>query len=123
MPGKLFSTRFTAFSLMRLLTIFAGLLLFITCPVHAQTPYPYDPVQDVSPDPLRTYHGSNIDSVDLDTGNLSVRIPLVSYPQRGGVHHLNFSYNYSGINGVPGGALVIQVYRTDPLTTVGKLPI
>ncbi len=66
----------------------------------------YDPVQDVTDNPLKSYHGSDIDSIELATGNLSVKVPLISYPQRGGVLHLDFSLIYSGVGGKPGTALI-----------------
>ena len=57
---------------------------------HAQVP-PYDPVQDATYSPLKSYHGADIDSVDLDTGTLAVKVPILSYPQRGGVLRLDFT--------------------------------
>ncbi len=34
--------------------------------------------------PYGAYEGGNLDNVSMTTGNLNVRIPLISYPQRGG---------------------------------------
>src|SRR5204862_797507 len=34
--------------------------------------------------PYGSYHGGDIDSVSLTNGNLTLHIPLYSYPQRGG---------------------------------------
>lgn len=64
----------------------------------AQVTIPYDPAQDATDLPGKASHGSDIDSIDLDTGALSVKIPLISYPQRGGVLHLDFTL----IGAVPG---------------------
>ena len=41
-----------------------------------------------------TYRGGDIDSVSMTNGNLTVSIPLVSYPQRGKLH-LSYSLVYS----------------------------
>ncbi len=49
---------------------------------------------------LQSYQGADIDSVNLATGNLSLHIPLISYPQRGGKLHLDYFIAYSS------GALV-----------------
>src|SRR5262249_22869082 len=38
-----------------------------------------------------SYHGTDIDSVNLASGHLEVTIPLISYPQRGGKLGLSFS--------------------------------
>jgi hypothetical protein len=40
--------------------------------------------------PNQKYHGGDIDSVNLTNGGLTVQIPLVSYPQRGGKLRLEF---------------------------------
>ena len=62
----------------------------LTPRAHAQIPA-YDPVQDATYSPLKSYHGADIDSVDLDTGTLAVKVPILSYPQRGGVLRLDFT--------------------------------
>jgi len=33
--------------------------------------------------PYGSYHGGDLDSVNLLNGNLTLHIPLISYPQRG----------------------------------------
>lgn len=43
-----------------------------------------------------SYEGGNIDQISTATGGLVVRIPLVSYPQRGGALKLSFSLFYTG---------------------------
>jgi len=40
--------------------------------------------------PFGTYRGGNLDSVSMTNGNLTLHIPLVSYPQRGGKLRLDF---------------------------------
>ncbi|HSK42559.1 MAG TPA: hypothetical protein VLA83_01590, partial [Candidatus Binatia bacterium] len=40
--------------------------------------------------PFGSYQLSDIDTVDLGNGKLSIDIPLISYPQRGGKLALNF---------------------------------
>src|SRR5438105_17717 len=44
-----------------------------------------DPNADAGLKPYGAFHGSDIDSVSLANGKLSVQIPLYSYPQRGQV--------------------------------------
>jgi RHS repeat-associated protein len=44
--------------------------------------------------PYGAYHGSDIDSISMVNGSLSLRIPLISYPQRGGALKLGFSVIY-----------------------------
>src|SRR5712692_5406677 len=46
--------------------------------------------------PYGTYHGSDIETVSVTNGNLSVRIPLVSYPQRGDLQ-LNFGLAWDNL--------------------------
>jgi hypothetical protein len=46
--------------------------------------------------PYHVYQGGNIDNVNLDNGSLNVRIPLVSYPQRGSQLALDFALVFSG---------------------------
>ncbi|MFZ0634436.1 MAG: RHS repeat-associated core domain-containing protein [Candidatus Acidiferrales bacterium] len=84
---------------MRLLAS-AIFVLALTSPLFAQNPYPYDPVLDAGMHDLQSYQGADIDSVNLATGNLSLHIPLISYPQRGGKFHLDYFIGYSS------GALV-----------------
>src|SRR5690348_11576810 len=40
---------------------------------------------------FRAWSGGNIDKVDVSTGNLQIKIPLIAYPQRGGKLNLSFS--------------------------------
>jgi hypothetical protein len=104
----MFRQRFTilsvSFFVKCLLTAFAGLFLFFLSPIRAQTP-PYDPVQDATYSPPKSYHGADIDSVDLGTGSLTVRVPLISYPQRGGLLHLDFT-----VVGTQPGAVLQKFY-------------
>ncbi len=50
--------------------------------------------------PFGAYHGGDLDTVSLSNGNLAVRIPLVSYPQRGklsfGLSIINNDKNWEG---------------------------
>lgn len=45
--------------------------------------------------PYGSYHGGDIDSISMVNGSLSVHIPLVSYPQRGGKLHVDYSIIYN----------------------------
>ncbi len=64
--------------------------------LNAQTVNPYVGYER----PYGPYLETEIDSVNVITGNLSIRIPLVSYPQRGGDLRLTFrlGYNHRGWN-------------------------
>jgi RHS repeat-associated protein len=44
--------------------------------------------------PYGAYHGGDIDLVSMVNGNLSLHIPLISYPQRGGKLKFSFSVVY-----------------------------
>ncbi|HEV3037800.1 MAG TPA: RHS repeat-associated core domain-containing protein [Candidatus Angelobacter sp.] len=46
--------------------------------------------------PFASYVAYDFDKVELTNGNLDVRIPLVSYPQRGGILHVDLTIYYSG---------------------------
>jgi hypothetical protein len=41
--------------------------------------------------PYQSFHGGDIDLVNLSNGNLLLQIPLIDYPQRGGALKLSFS--------------------------------
>jgi RHS repeat-associated protein len=45
--------------------------------------------------PYGSYHGGDIDSISMVNGNLTLHIPLISYPQRGGTLHFGFSIAYN----------------------------
>src|SRR5450432_4358700 len=44
--------------------------------------------------PFYSYHGGDIDSVNLANGKLQVTIPLISYEQRGGKLKLDYALIY-----------------------------
>jgi RHS repeat-associated protein len=70
----------------RFLAIFAVLTCFFSAsPLHAQS-------GDIATGltPYQSFHGGDIDSINLSNGNLMLRIPLASYPQRGAMK-LSFS--------------------------------
>lgn len=48
--------------------------------------------------PYGMYQGGNLDSISITNRNLTLHIPIVSYPQRGGKLRLNFMgiYNNKG---------------------------
>jgi hypothetical protein len=46
--------------------------------------------------PFQSYHGGEIDRVNLSSGQVFVHIPLISYPQRGGKLHLDFALDFNG---------------------------
>lgn len=46
--------------------------------------------------PYQGYHGGDIDSINTYSGALSVKIPLMSYPQRGNHLKLDYAAQYNG---------------------------
>jgi RHS repeat-associated protein len=44
--------------------------------------------------PYQSYHGGDIDSINLSNGRLALNFPLLSYPQRGSLH-LSFNLMYN----------------------------
>jgi RHS repeat-associated protein len=51
---------------------------------------------DVGLNAYHSYHGGDIDNVSLDTGNLTISIPILSYPQRGKSLKADFALIYNG---------------------------
>src|SRR5215831_5521139 len=78
-----------------------GLLLVST--VFAQN----DPNLEQGLKPYGSYHGGDLDSISLTSGNLTVQIPLISYPQRG---NLRFGFELA-YNAKP---WIIKVIGTHP---------
>ena len=58
-----------------------ALILLIICskPLHAQTA----PVLEEGLKPYGSFQGGDLDSIDLASGNVTLHVPLISYPQRG----------------------------------------
>jgi hypothetical protein len=56
-----------------------SLLVVLPPPAQAQV----NPNLEIGLKPYGTYDGGNVDAVSMTNGNLSLRIPLFSYPQRG----------------------------------------
>lgn len=56
-----------------------SLVNFLAPPMHAQSTGDLA----VGLTPYQSFHGGNIDSINLQNGNLVLQIPLASYPQRG----------------------------------------
>jgi YD repeat-containing protein len=59
----------------------------------AQGPVP-DPNVEAGTGAFASYDSGNIDSDSLSTGSLDLRIPIISYPQRGGKLKLDFMLRY-----------------------------
>jgi hypothetical protein len=56
-----------------------------------------------------SYHGGDIDNISLSNGALTLHIPVISYPQRGGQLGVSFSIDHN--------AKAMQVFNVcDPLT-------
>jgi RHS repeat-associated protein len=81
---------------MKLLAAAAALFCFFTAvsPAQAQTlPNPTSDDQ-MGMQPYQSYHGGDIDVVNLSTGTLNLNMPFLSYPQRGKLH-LSFNLYYN----------------------------
>jgi len=59
----------------------------------------YDPAFGVGIMPLQSYSGADVGSVNLLTGQLTVRVPLASLPQRGGKLSANWWIAYDSMVG------------------------
>jgi RHS repeat-associated protein len=79
----------TRYLVVKLLPIF--LLSCFPSPLLAQSPP--DIAQGLTP--YGSYMGGKLDSVNLNNGNVTLHIPLVSYPQRGGKLDLSFFIRYN----------------------------
>lgn len=56
-----------------------------------------DPSLDTGLKPYGSYHGGDLDSVNLTNGNLTLHIPLAAYPQRGSLGYTpRMTYNSKG---------------------------
>jgi hypothetical protein len=64
------------------------LLLFST-PLYSQNP-PTTSEDQLGMQPYQSYHGGDIDVINLTTGTLNLNVPFLNYPQRGKLH---FSFN------------------------------
>lgn len=76
----------------RLIAVLATLIccLCLSLTSNAQT----NPNLEIGLKPYGSFEGGNIDSINLTNGNLSIKIPLFSYPQRGSFPaNLHLSYN------------------------------
>ncbi len=80
---------------------FCACLVVLLCPSAAVAQTTPDLEQGMKP--YGSYDAGAIDSVNLLNGNLHLRVPLVSYPQRGGKLPLKFfiQYNNKGYIAVP----------------------
>jgi len=68
--------------------------------------------------PYGSYDGGNLDSVSMVNGGLSLQIPLVSYPQRGGKLNVSFSIGYNSPSLAPiGNEYCPSNGETNPICT------
>jgi RHS repeat-associated protein len=68
------------------------------------------------------YHGGDIDHVNVDNGNLTLTIPLASYPQRGSLLKLDFAVVYNGSGLTYGELCVPGQPGKAPICSYGWLP-
>src|SRR5437660_1020489 len=59
----------------------AGILFALACPIPALAQSNLN--LETGLKPYGSYHGGDIDSVSMTNGNLTLHIPIASYPQRG----------------------------------------
>jgi hypothetical protein len=64
--------------------------------IHAQTLPPTTPDDALGVMPYVSYHGGDIDNVNLATGNLVIQMPFLTYPQRGNALKVEFDLMYNG---------------------------
>jgi RHS repeat-associated protein len=76
------------------IAVVVGLALFCSASIPAQS----DPDFETGLKPFGSYHGGNIDTVNLSNGSLNIDIPLMSYPQRGGKLKLGFDFRMSNFS-------------------------
>ncbi len=69
---------------------------FLTIHLAAQAPPAPTLNDDLGLAWYESYHGGDIDSVNLSNGSLMLHIPVMAYPQRGGQMGLSFSLTLNG---------------------------
>src|SRR5713226_8783665 len=75
-----------------------AVILAGSVPVFAQM----DPSLETGIKPFGSYHGGDLDSVNLSNGNLTLHIPVADYPQRGDLSYRpRLTYNNKGWSVVP----------------------
>jgi RHS repeat-associated protein len=78
--------------------IFVALVVGITLLCSARVSAQSDPDFETGLKPFGSYHGGNIDTVNLSNGSLNITIPLMSYPQTGGKLKLDFAFRMSNFS-------------------------
>src|ERR1039458_4555054 len=68
-----------------------AVLPLLSCFTSAQNPQDFNSGLT----PYQGFHGGDIDSINMASGNLNLHIPLISFPQRGGALRLSFAINYN----------------------------
>jgi RHS repeat-associated protein len=71
-----------------------GMALFHSPAVSAQS----DPDFETGLKPFGSYHGGDIDVINLSNGSLTIDLPLMSYPQRGGKLNLSFDFRMTNFS-------------------------
>jgi RHS repeat-associated protein len=74
-----------------LVSFFIAAFVLLAPVVSAQV----DPNVEQGLKPYGSYHGGEIDKINLANGNLFVRVPIYSLPQRGNKLHFGFSLQYN----------------------------
>lgn len=79
------------------LRLFVGFALLLLLAVFSQAQLPTPTSDDqMGISPYQSYHGGDIDNINLSTGILVIHFPLLSYPQRGGLLKEGISLLYNG---------------------------
>jgi RHS repeat-associated protein len=87
--------RFLRVPLLRCLSIANTTLIVILIVANLAIAQTYTPDDQAGFQPHETHSSTDIDTVNLGGGNLTLHIPLLSYPQRGALH-LSFELVYNG---------------------------
>lgn len=76
----------------------ASILIVCSLSINLSVSYGQTTAQptDMGLQPYHDYHGGDIDHINLDNGNLTVTIPVLSYPQRGSSLRLDFALVFNG---------------------------
>jgi RHS repeat-associated protein len=73
-----------------LVKLLIAILVLSCAPFSAKGQTTPDVMQGLTP--YQSFHGGDFDSINLSNGNVLLRIPVIDYPQRGGILKLGFTF-------------------------------
>jgi hypothetical protein len=94
----------------RILLTFAAIIPFLfgaAKTLHAQTLPPPLSDDQLGLQPFESYHGGAIDAISLSTGTLNIKMPFLTYPQRGKLQ-LSFDLLYKQSMAAPGRSVPFE---------------